>query len=78
MTLPCLYVRYIYFEVPCEQNSTPSSNHMAEMVNRCESNSVQKSSDSGILYMIMLGFQALSHSAVNRTKYIFLLLGVRI
>jgi len=78
MTLPCLYVRYIYFVVPYEQNSTPSSNLMAEMVNRCESNSVQKNCESGILYMIMLGFQALSHSAVNRTKYIFLLLGVRV
>ena len=53
-------------------------NHMAEMVNRCESNSVQKNSDSGILYRIMLGFQALSHSAVNRTKHIFLLLGLHI
>jgi hypothetical protein len=78
MTLPCLYVRYIYFEVPYEQNSTPALNHMAETVNRCESNSVQKNSDSGILYTIMLGFQALSHSAVNRTKYIFLLLGLQI
>jgi hypothetical protein len=78
MTLPCPYVRYIYFEVPYEQNSTPSLKHMAEMVNRCESNSVQKNSDSGILYTIMLGFRALSHSAVNRTKHIFLLLGLHI
>jgi hypothetical protein len=51
---------------------------MAEMVNRHESNLVQKNSDSGTLYMIMLGFQALSHSAVNITKCIFLLLGVYI
>jgi hypothetical protein len=78
MTLPCPYVSYIDFEVPYEQNNTPSSNHMAYVVNRCESNSVQKNSDLGILYTIMLGFQALFHSAVNRTKYIFLLLGVHI
>lgn len=51
---------------------------MAEMVDGRECNSVQKKSVSGTLYMIMLGFQALLHSAVNITICIFLLLGVHI
>jgi hypothetical protein len=38
-----------------------------QMVNRRESNSVLKNSDSGILYVLMFGFQALSRNAVNRT-----------
>jgi len=51
--MPCPFVRYIYFQVPCEENSNTTSNHMAEMVNRCESNSVQKNSDLGILSLIL-------------------------